>query len=67
MGVVFLAFELLAILALTATVLSKYCNWRKHHPVVTLATLVGWYFSFLIILVLPLDVAIVRHSRRKRK
>ncbi|KAH7714181.1 LMBR1 domain-containing protein 2-B [Aphelenchoides avenae] len=67
MGVVFLAFELLAILALTATVLSKYCNWRKHHPVVTLATLVGWYFSFLIILVLPLDVAITFYRMCQRE
>ncbi|KAF4517528.1 hypothetical protein B566_EDAN005091 [Ephemera danica] len=40
-----------------AFLLYRYGNWYKHHVIVTLSVLVAWYFSFLIIFVLPLDVS----------
>lgn len=52
-----LGAELAVVLALTAWMLHLYGDWRRQHVLVTLATLVGWYFSFLIIFVLPLDVS----------
>ncbi|XP_066993636.1 LMBR1 domain-containing protein 2 homolog isoform X2 [Anabrus simplex] len=42
---------------LAAGLLYNYGNWMKHHIIVTVAVLVAWYFSFLIIFVLPLDVS----------
>ena len=37
----------------------QYANWRKLSPIVCGSTFIGWYFSFIIIFVLPLDVSIV--------
>lgn len=51
--------EVVVTFCLAAGVLYKYGNWLKHHIIVTVAVLVAWYFSFLIIFVLPLDVSSV--------
>nr|CAG4637678.1 EOG090X03B7 [Chydorus sphaericus] len=37
-------------------ILYRYGDWFRHHIIVTLSVLVAWYFSFLIIFILPLDV-----------
>lgn len=41
---------------LAASILYRYGNWFRHRIVVTLIVLLAWYFSFLIIFALPLDV-----------
>jgi hypothetical protein len=51
--------EVVVTFCLAAGLLCKYGNWLKHHIIVTVAVLVAWYFSFLIIFVLPLDVSSV--------
>ncbi|KAK6638496.1 hypothetical protein RUM43_006763 [Polyplax serrata] len=52
-----LASDVVVAFCLAACVLYRYGNWFRHHIIVTLAVLVAWYFSFLIIFVLPLDVS----------
>ncbi|XP_014603740.1 PREDICTED: LMBR1 domain-containing protein 2 homolog [Polistes canadensis] len=42
---------------LAATVLYKYGNVYKQHIIVTVSVLIAWYFSLLIIFILPLDVS----------
>lgn len=42
---------------LTLCLLHQYGNWRKQHWLVTIAVFVAWYFSFLIVFILPLDVS----------
>ncbi|CAB0016956.1 unnamed protein product [Nesidiocoris tenuis] len=42
---------------LAAGILYKYGNIKKQNGIVTFAVLIAWYFSFLIIFVLPLDVS----------
>jgi hypothetical protein len=51
--------EVVVTFCLASGLLYKYGNWLKHHIIVTVAVLVSWYFSFLIIFVLPLDVSSV--------
>lgn len=51
--------EVVVTFCLAAGLLYKYGNWLKHHIIVTVAVLVAWYFSFLIIFILPLDVSSV--------
>ncbi|CAJ0607390.1 unnamed protein product [Cylicocyclus nassatus] len=63
MGAGPLVVELVAVFVLTALLLNKYADWRRHHFVVMLSTFVGWYFSFIIIFVLPLDVAITFYHK----
>lgn len=42
--------------SLAASILYRYGNWYRHRIFVTLVVLLAWYFSFLIIFALPLDV-----------
>ncbi|CAB3380908.1 LMBR1 domain-containing protein 2 homolog isoform X2 [Cloeon dipterum] len=49
--------EVVVTFVLAACLLFRYGNWFKHHVIVTASVLVAWYFSFLIIFVLPLDVS----------
>ncbi|VDM56370.1 unnamed protein product [Angiostrongylus costaricensis] len=58
-----LVIELVAVFVLTSVLLNKYTGWQRHHPTVILSTFIGWCFSFVIIFVLPLDVAITLYNR----
>lgn len=49
--------DIVATLALSGALLYSYGDWLRQRLFVTLAVLVAWYFSFLIIFVLPLDVS----------
>lgn len=51
--------EIILAFCLAATLLYKYGNVFRQHPIVTLSVLIAWYFSLLIIFVLPLDVSSV--------
>ncbi|KAL1140343.1 hypothetical protein AAG570_000275 [Ranatra chinensis] len=54
-----LVAEVVFTFCLAAGILYNYGNWRKQNALVTIAVLIAWYFSFLIIFVLPLDVSSV--------
>lgn len=56
-------FQILLIFAFTFYLHYKYANWHKQHPAVLLPTLIGWYFSFLIILMLPLDISLTFYQK----
>ncbi len=51
------AFDVTATLLLSGWLLFHYGDWMRHRVAVTVAVLIAWYFSFLIIFVLPLDVS----------
>ncbi|XP_064088689.1 LMBR1 domain-containing protein 2 homolog [Macrobrachium nipponense] len=57
MGVGPLVAEVLVTFLVAATVLFRYGNWYRHHLVVTVSVLIAWYFSMLIVFILPLDVS----------
>ncbi len=50
-------FDVVVTLAMSSWLLFRYGDWMRHRVAVTVAVLVAWYFSFLIIFVLPLDVS----------
>ncbi|XP_050699310.1 LMBR1 domain-containing protein 2 homolog [Eriocheir sinensis] len=52
-----LVVEVLLTFVVAAVVLYRYSNWYRHHLVVTVSVLVAWYFSMLIVFILPLDVS----------
>lgn len=54
-----LVTEIIFTFFVAASILYRYGNWFHHHIIVTLSVLVAWYFSFLIIFILPLDVTSV--------
>lgn len=51
--------EVVVAFCLAAGLLYKYGNVFRHHIIVTISVLIAWYFSLLIIFVLPLDVSSV--------
>lgn len=57
MGVGPLVVETLLTFVVAASVLYRYSNWYRHHLVVTFSVLIAWYFSMLIVFILPLDVS----------
>lgn len=54
-----LVAEIICTFIVAASLLYRYGDWFRHHIIVTLSVLVAWYFSFLIIFILPLDVTSV--------
>ena len=52
-----LVVEVLLTFIVAAVVLCRYGNWYRHYLVVTVSVLVAWYFSMLIVFILPLDVS----------
>lgn len=44
-------------LVIVAFLLRRYGNWNRHHIFVTLSVFVAWYFSFIIISIIPIDVS----------
>ena len=57
MSIVALTVEIGAVCCLAAFLLHRYGNWKAQHVLVTLATFISWYFSFMIIFTLPIDVS----------
>ena len=55
--------EMIFVFLLTLCLLHQYGNWRKQHWLVTIAVFIAWYFSFLIVFILPLDVSAVSGNR----
>ncbi|CAH1405013.1 unnamed protein product [Nezara viridula] len=49
--------EVVLTFCLAAFILYKYGDWKRQNILVTFGVLIAWYFSFLIIFVLPLDVS----------
>lgn len=54
-----LTVEIICTFILAVLLIHRYGDWRKQHVLVTLATFVAWYFSLMIIFILPLDVSSV--------
>jgi hypothetical protein len=61
MSSVELGLDLVLTFLLAAGLLFHYGNWYRHHVLVTFAVLIAWYFSLIIVTVIPLDVSNVRH------
>lgn len=51
--------EVICAFILTTVLLNRYGNWKTQNIVVTIAVLIAWYFSLLIIFVLPIDISLV--------
>ncbi|CAN8025451.1 unnamed protein product [Ixodes persulcatus] len=52
-----LVSEICFTFVLAAFLLHRYGNFTQHHLLVTVSVFVAWYFSFIIIFILPLDVS----------
>ncbi|RUS71672.1 hypothetical protein EGW08_020561 [Elysia chlorotica] len=53
-----LVVEILFTFIVAAFLLHRYGNLKKQHVIVTAAVFIAWYFSLMIIFILPLDVSL---------
>ncbi|KAH9632190.1 hypothetical protein HF086_015222 [Spodoptera exigua] len=49
--------ELISAFVLAATLLYRYGDCYRNHIIVTVSVLTAWYFSFVIMFILPLDIS----------
>ncbi|KAJ0180057.1 hypothetical protein K1T71_004648 [Dendrolimus kikuchii] len=49
--------EIISAFVLAATLLYRYGDCYRNHIIVTVSVLTAWYFSFVIMFILPLDVS----------
>jgi hypothetical protein len=59
MSTAIFALDIIFTFFITAWLLNKFGNPRKSYAV-TISVLIAWFFSFSIVLILPLDVSAVR-------
>lgn len=52
-----LVVDIIVTFIIASTVLYKYGNWQQHHIIVTISVLIAWYFSMLIVFILPMDIS----------
>ena len=64
MSVVPLVVEVVVTFVVAVVVLCRYGDWYRDHLVVTVSVLIAWYFSMLIVFILPLDVSNVSMTGR---
>ena len=62
MSAVLLSIDIVLVFCFTAFIHFHYGSWQKHHILVTLTTFVSWYFPFMIVFVMPIDVSSVSYS-----
>ncbi|XP_050543028.1 LMBR1 domain-containing protein 2 homolog [Daktulosphaira vitifoliae] len=48
---------------LTIVLLNRYGNWKTQNVIVTITVLISWYFSLLIIFVLPIDISLATYRK----
>ena len=57
MGFGVFGVELVAVFILVCFLLHRHGNVMTLHPAVTVSVLITWFFSFVIIFVVPMDVS----------
>lgn len=49
--------EIIVTFVLSAGLLFRYGNWTTHNVITTISVFVAWFFSFIVIFILPLDIS----------
>ncbi|XP_074598129.1 G-protein coupled receptor-associated protein LMBRD2 [Brevipalpus obovatus] len=52
-----LTLEITLTFFLASYLLYRYGNWTEHHAGVTVSVFIAWFFSFIVIFILPLDIS----------
>lgn len=52
-------FDIFFSCIITIILLYRCGNYRRQHPITTGAVFIAWFFSILIVFILPLDISLV--------
>lgn len=55
--------ETVGLFLIVLYLLNKYSSWREQNKIVLIATFIAWYFSFMIIFLLPLDISLTTYQQ----
>lgn len=55
-----LAVEIISLFFIVLFFLHNYADFRRQNRIILLATFVAWYFSIMIVILLPMDISLVR-------
>jgi len=59
MSSVALIFDLIFSCLITLIFLYRCGNYRRQHPITTIAVFIAWFFSVLFVFILPFDISLV--------
>lgn len=54
-----LTLEIVTTFLLSSLLLYRYGNWTEQSIGVTISVFIAWFFSFIVIFILPLDISSV--------
>ena len=54
-----LIIEIISLFFIVLYLLNKYSDLRQQNKITLIATFIAWYFSFMIIILLPMDISLV--------
>lgn len=60
-------FDIVFSCILSFVFLYRCGNFRRQHPITTAAVFISWFFSIMIVFILPLDISLVCHWCISRK
>ncbi|RWS01916.1 LMBR1 domain-containing protein 2-like protein [Dinothrombium tinctorium] len=62
-----LTAEIIVTFVLSSSLLYRYSNWNNQNVITTLSVFVAWFFSFVVIFILPLDISTTAYEQCKAK
>ena len=60
-----LVVEVISLFLIVLYLLNKYSDIRQHNKITLVATFIAWYFSFMIIILLPMDISLVNEKKMR--
>jgi hypothetical protein len=57
-----LIVEIISVFLAVLYLLHRYSNFKEQNKITLTATFIAWYFSFLIVILLPLDISLVKNT-----
>ena len=58
-----LVVEILSVFVIVLVLLHRYANFRQQNKITLVGTFIAWYFSFMIIVLLPLDITLTTYRQ----
>jgi uncharacterized membrane protein len=55
-----LATEIIGLFLVVLYLLYTYSNFQQQNKITLVAVFVAWYFSFMIVFLLPMDISLVK-------
>ena len=58
-----LIVEIISVFLIVLTLLHRYANFRQQNLITLIGTFIAWYFSFMIVILLPLDISLTTYRQ----